>query len=450
MEAQTIARACGKAHVLHLEPEDLVAVTIEAAAMARVPLAGTDWIPGRRGEHTVTETADVVIVGGGIEGAAAAWALSQRGVTDVLVAERNTVGIRDDRQVQRHRAMPLRRQLAGRDGHRRAGGIREGRRDLRHRHRLPADRLRRRRRRAQRRRRCAKAWPPSGRSGCRPRRSTPPRWPGCGRSRTCRRSPRSRWEARGGYGDAYQTAQAFAASARAAGVRIRQGANVTELLLDGDRVTGVDSPTAPRSRRARSSSPPACGPGRSSRRYGSTCPSGWCASRSSSSTPVSKLGRRPSVLRPGVTAVHPARGRAATSCSATATWPTCRRPTPTTTSTGPPTTSSTLTVDKVGTRFPGFADAAITSSYAGLLRRDPGLESGDLARPGSTGSWSLPGSAGTASRSRPRSAGWSPISSSTATAPTRASRRPTSGCPGSHDNDLLKTPYPYVGAGQMR
>ncbi|WP_433832262.1 FMN-binding glutamate synthase family protein [Actinoplanes sp. CA-015351] len=46
MEAQTIARACGKAHVTHLEPEDLVALTIEAAAMARVPLAGTSWIPG--------------------------------------------------------------------------------------------------------------------------------------------------------------------------------------------------------------------------------------------------------------------------------------------------------------------------------------------------------------------------------------------------------------------
>ncbi len=46
MEAQTIARACGKAHLQHLEPEDLVAVTIEAAAMARVPLAGTSWIPG--------------------------------------------------------------------------------------------------------------------------------------------------------------------------------------------------------------------------------------------------------------------------------------------------------------------------------------------------------------------------------------------------------------------
>ncbi|MGK2876319.1 MAG: FMN-binding glutamate synthase family protein [Nocardioides sp.] len=49
MEAQTIARACGKAHVNHLEPEDLVALTIESAAMARVPLAGTDWIPGRTG-----------------------------------------------------------------------------------------------------------------------------------------------------------------------------------------------------------------------------------------------------------------------------------------------------------------------------------------------------------------------------------------------------------------
>jgi len=49
MEAQTIARACGKAHRQHREPEDLVALTVESAAMARVPLAGTDWIPGRGG-----------------------------------------------------------------------------------------------------------------------------------------------------------------------------------------------------------------------------------------------------------------------------------------------------------------------------------------------------------------------------------------------------------------
>ena len=49
MEAQVIARACGKSHVHHLEPEDLVALTVESAAMARVPLAGTSWIPGTTG-----------------------------------------------------------------------------------------------------------------------------------------------------------------------------------------------------------------------------------------------------------------------------------------------------------------------------------------------------------------------------------------------------------------
>jgi glutamate synthase domain-containing protein 2 len=49
LEAQTIARACGKSHLHNLEPEDLVALTIEAAAMAQVPLAGTGWIPGKTG-----------------------------------------------------------------------------------------------------------------------------------------------------------------------------------------------------------------------------------------------------------------------------------------------------------------------------------------------------------------------------------------------------------------
>jgi glutamate synthase domain-containing protein 2 len=49
MEVQTLARACGKSHVLNLEPEDLAAMTVEAAAMAKVPLAGTDWIPGGSG-----------------------------------------------------------------------------------------------------------------------------------------------------------------------------------------------------------------------------------------------------------------------------------------------------------------------------------------------------------------------------------------------------------------
>jgi len=47
LELQTIARANGKSHVLNLEPEDMAALTVEAAAMAGIPLAGTNWIPGR-------------------------------------------------------------------------------------------------------------------------------------------------------------------------------------------------------------------------------------------------------------------------------------------------------------------------------------------------------------------------------------------------------------------
>ena len=49
LECQTLARACGKSHVHNLEPEDLCALTIEAAAMAQVPLAGTNWYPGKGG-----------------------------------------------------------------------------------------------------------------------------------------------------------------------------------------------------------------------------------------------------------------------------------------------------------------------------------------------------------------------------------------------------------------
>ncbi len=47
LEAQTIARACGKSHVHNLEPDDMVALTVEAAAMSGVPLAGTNWVPGK-------------------------------------------------------------------------------------------------------------------------------------------------------------------------------------------------------------------------------------------------------------------------------------------------------------------------------------------------------------------------------------------------------------------
>jgi glutamate synthase domain-containing protein 2 len=49
LEIQTVARAAGHNHIHNLEPEDLCALTLEAAAMARVPLAGTNWIPGVNG-----------------------------------------------------------------------------------------------------------------------------------------------------------------------------------------------------------------------------------------------------------------------------------------------------------------------------------------------------------------------------------------------------------------
>jgi methylamine---glutamate N-methyltransferase subunit C len=47
METQSLARSCGKSDVHNLEREDLVALTLEASAMAKLPLAGTDFIMGQ-------------------------------------------------------------------------------------------------------------------------------------------------------------------------------------------------------------------------------------------------------------------------------------------------------------------------------------------------------------------------------------------------------------------
>ena len=44
MELQMMARACGKADVHHLEPEDMRALTLEASMITGIPLAGTDWV----------------------------------------------------------------------------------------------------------------------------------------------------------------------------------------------------------------------------------------------------------------------------------------------------------------------------------------------------------------------------------------------------------------------
>ena len=55
LEVQMLARACGKTNIHSLEPEDLCALTVEAAAMAKVPLAGTGWIPGVSEEQTLAK-----------------------------------------------------------------------------------------------------------------------------------------------------------------------------------------------------------------------------------------------------------------------------------------------------------------------------------------------------------------------------------------------------------
>jgi len=55
LEVQLLARACGKTNIHSLEPEDLAALTVEAAAMAKVPLAGTDYVPGVTEERTLSE-----------------------------------------------------------------------------------------------------------------------------------------------------------------------------------------------------------------------------------------------------------------------------------------------------------------------------------------------------------------------------------------------------------
>ncbi|MFT4127055.1 MAG: FAD-binding oxidoreductase [Gordonia sp. (in: high G+C Gram-positive bacteria)] len=184
------------------------------------------------------DTASVVIVGGGLEGTAAAWALSQRGICDVVVCERGTVGggmtgkssgiVRCHYGVGSLAAMASvglevfenAAEIFGVDiGFRQVGyvvGVGEPN-------------------------------VAAMRSSLAAQRALGVQTEEIGAAEVAALWPQADlgpfaafgWEARGGYGDAYQTAQAFAAAARAAGVRIRQGTEVTGLVVDGDRVGGV-------------------------------------------------------------------------------------------------------------------------------------------------------------------------------------------------------------------
>jgi glycine/D-amino acid oxidase-like deaminating enzyme len=183
-------------------------------------------------------TADVVVVGGGLEGTAIAWSLARRGVTDVVVCERDTVGSggtgKSSGIVRCHYGVSSLAAMAnaglelfenaddilGEDvGFRQTGyvvGVGEPNVDA-----LRASLANQRALGVQTqeidRDEVARMWPAADLAD----------FAAFG------------WEARGGYGDAYQTAQAFASAARRLGVRIRQGTAVAEVLTDGDRATGV-------------------------------------------------------------------------------------------------------------------------------------------------------------------------------------------------------------------
>lgn len=183
-------------------------------------------------------TTNVVIVGGGLEGCSAAWSLTQRGVTDVTVVERATVGsggtgkssgvVRCHYGVSSLAAMATRSldlfenadDILGEDvgfhqtgyvvgvGPQNVDAIRAS---------MNAQRAVGVRTEDISRDEVQKLWPvadlePFGAFA---------------------------WEERGGYGDAYQTAQAFAAAARRQGMKLRQGSTVTEIITSGGRATGV-------------------------------------------------------------------------------------------------------------------------------------------------------------------------------------------------------------------
>ncbi|WP_224390461.1 FAD-binding oxidoreductase [Pseudonocardia sp. ICBG1293] len=185
------------------------------------------------------DIAEVVVVGGGIEGCAAAWALTRRGVTDVTVVERDTVGsggtgkssgvVRCHYGVSSLAAMATRsldvlenaEDVLGVDvGFRRTGyvvGV--GEQDVAALHASLAD-----------------------------QRAVGVRTESVGRAEVAALWPTAdlepfaafAWEERGGYGDAHRTAQGFAGAARRAGARLRQGTTVAAIRVTGGRVTGVE------------------------------------------------------------------------------------------------------------------------------------------------------------------------------------------------------------------
>lgn len=408
----------------------------------------------------MTETADVVIVGGGIEGSAAAWALSQRGVTDVVVAERNTVGsgmtgkssgiVRCHYGVSSLAAMAAfglevferPQEFLGDEvtdiGFRQTGyvvGVGEPNVDAMRKS-LAAQRAVGVETEEIDEADVARLWPfadltPFAAFG---------------------------WEARGGYGDAYQTAQAFSTSARAAGVRVRQGCAATGLLVAGDRVTGVrlaDGAEISADTVVVATgvwTKPFLAP------YGIDLPIRVIREQIVMVDPGIEdtvIGRLPvfsdlvslQYVRPEVgghilfgNSDLPGYDDIGSAVSEADPDDYLNRATD---------AFLDVTVDKVGTRFPGFTDAAISSSYAGCYDATPDWNP-VISRTDYDGLVVAAGFSGHGFKIAP--AVGRLVADIVIDGHSSDARIPASDFRFSRfaENEPLKTPYPYVGAGQMR
>ena len=395
----------------------------------------------------MTETADVVIVGGGIEGAAAAWALSQRGITDVLVVERNTVGsgmtgkssgiVRCHYGVSSLAAMATvglevfenAQAIFGHDiGFRQVGyvvGVGEPN----------VDSLR-------------KSLVAQREVGVQTDEidaaEVAAMWPHADLDDFAAFA----FEPRGGFGDAYQTAQAFAVSARAAGVRVKQGTTVTDLLLDGDRVTGV---------RLDDGTEVAAGTvvvatGAWTRdmllRYGIDVPIRVVREQIVMVDPGVDLGPVP-VFSDLVSLqyIRPEPGGEVLFGNSDLSH--VQEADPDDYLNRATDDFIDVTIDRVGTRFPGFGDAAITGSYAGCYDITPDWNP-VISKTGLDGLVVAAGFSGHGFKVAP--AVGNLIADLVTDGRSADPRIPETDFRLARfaDGDLLRTPYPYVGAGEMR
>jgi sarcosine oxidase, subunit beta len=392
-------------------------------------------------------TADVVIVGGGIEGAAAAWALSQRGVTDVVVAERNTVAsgmtgkssgiVRCHYGVSSLAAMATvglevfedAEEIFGTDiGFRQTGyvvGV--GGPDVE-----------------------------SLRKSLAAQRSVGVQTEEIDKSEVARMWPVADlspfeafgWEARGGYGDAYMTAQALAASARAAGVRILQGAMVTGLLMAGDRVTGALLSDGTEISAATVVVATGVWTKPFLARYGVDIPIRVVREQIVTIAPGIQVGPVPvfsdlvslQYVRPEVGGDILFGNSDLADVEEADPDDYLNRATD---------DFVELTVDKVGTRFPGFTDAAISGSYAGCYDVTPDWNP-VISRTALEGLVVAAGFSGHGFKIAP--AVGRLVADLVVDGHSSDPRIPHSNFRLSRfdEGELLRSPYPYVGAGQMR